>query len=193
MLIGLSTVSFAQQSASATANANATIVEPIKLTWNQPLAFGNLTTPTVAATSTIDVSGVNPTNAAYLAKLPTNVNCNTIAVGQNIFNGDGSPGPAVFTVNGEFNYTFAVTLPLGSTPVPIHLINNTQAAPHLMLSGLTCVIGGNGGVVGLVGTLSNGFTGNGNQFFAVGGTLSIPANAASGWYQGTFDVGVAYN
>jgi len=190
LLIGLSSASFAQQSASATATADAVVVKPIKLTWNQPLAFGNLTTPTVAATSMIDVSGVNITNAAYFAKNPTNTNCNSIALGQNIFGGDGSPGPAIFTVNGQLNFAFVVTLPAGSTPVPIHLANNTMASSDLLLGGLTCCIGGNGGVIGLTGVLSNG---TGNQFFAVGGTLQIPASTPSGWYQGTFDVSVAYN
>jgi len=190
LLLGLSSVSFAQNSASASATANATVVKPIKLTWNQPLAFGNLTTPTTAATSVMDVNGVNVTNASYYAKLPTNTNCNTISVGNDIFGGDGSPGPAIFTVNGQLNFTFAVTLPPGTTPVPVHLANNTQVSADLLLDNLTCCIGGNGGVPGLIGTLSNGI---GNQFFAVGGTLHIPASAPSGWYQGTFDVAVAYN
>jgi len=190
LLIGLTSVSFAQNSANASATADAIVVKPIRLTWNQPLAFGNLTTPTTAATSVMDVNGVNVTNASYYAKLPTNTNCNTISVGNNIYGGDGSPGPAVFTVNGQLNFTFAVTLPTGATPVPIHLSNNTQASADLLLDNLTCCIGGNGGVPGLTGTLSNG---TGNQFFAVGGTLHIPANTPSGWYQGTFDVAVQYN
>jgi len=190
LLIGLSSASFAQNSANANGTADAIIVKPIKLTWNQPLAFGNLSTPSTAATSMMDVNGVNITNASYYAKLPTNTNTNTMSVGNNIFGGDGSPGPAIFTVNGQLNFAFAVTLPTGATPVPIHLANNTQVASDLLLDGLTCCVGGNGGVPGLTGVLSNGI---GNQFFAVGGTLHIPANTLSGWYQGTFDVAVAYN
>jgi len=190
LLIGLSSASFAQNSANANGQANANVVKPISIVWNQPLAFGNLTTPTVAATSTMDVNGVNPTNANYYAKSPTNVNCNSIAVGVNLFGGDGSPGPAIFTVNGQLGFGFVVTLPTGATPVPIHLANNTIASADLLLDQLTCVVGGNAGVPGLTGILSNGV---GYQFFAVGGRLSIPANTPSGWYQGTFNVGVAYN
>jgi len=190
VLLGLSTASFAQSSASANAQADAIVVKPIKITWNQPLAFGNLTTPTSAATSMMDVNGVNVTNANYYAKLPTNTNTNTVSVGTNIFGGDGSPGPAIFTVNGQFGYTFSVTLPTGATPVPIHLANNTQVSADLLLDNLTCCVGGNGGVPGLTGTLNNGI---GNQFFAVGGTLHLPANTPSGWYQGTFEVAVQYN
>jgi len=190
ILIGLSSVSFAQQSANATAQANATVVKPIRITWNQPLAFGNLTTPTSPATSVMDVNGVNVTNASYYPKNPTNTNTNTIAVGNNVYGGDGSPGPAVFTVNGEKNFTFIVTLPAPTTPLPVHLANNTQSSADLLLVNLTCCVGGNGGVPGFTGTLSNGL---GNQFFAVGGTLQIPASTPSGWYQGQFDVSVAYN
>lgn len=189
-MIGLSSLSFAQNHASASAEADARVVKPIKLTWNQPLAFGNLTTPTVAATSMMDVNGVNVTNSGYYAKNPTNTNCNSIDIGMNLYGGDGSPGPAIFTVNGEKNFSFIVTLPTGATPVPIHLANNTQVASDLLLTSLTCCIGGNSGVPGFIGTLSNGL---GNQWFAVGGTLQIPANAPSGWYQGTFDVAVSYN
>lgn len=183
-------MSFAQSSANANATADATVVKPIRIVWNQPLAFGNLTTPTVAATSMMDVNGVNITNASYYAKNPTNTNCNSISIGNNLYGGDGSPGPAVFTVTGQKNFTFAVTLPTGATPVPIHLANNTQVASDLLLDNLTCCVGGNGGVPGLTGTLSNGV---GYQFFAVGGTLHIPASTPSGWYQGTFNVGVMYN
>jgi len=190
LLIGLSQVSFAQQSANANATANATVVKPISITWNQPLAFGNLTTPSSAATSVIGVTGVNIVNASYYAENPVNTNCSSIALGQNIYGGDGNPGPAVFTVNGELNFSFAVTLPTGATPVPIHLANNTQASSDLLLDNLSCCIGGNSGIPGLIGTLSSGV---GYQFFAVGGTLHIPANTPSGWYQGTFNVGVAYN
>lgn len=189
LLIGLSSVSFAQNSANASATANAIVVKPIRLTWNQPLAFGNLTTPTTNATSVMDVTGVNVTNASYYAKLPTNTNCNTMSVGTNIFGGDGSPGPAIFTVNGQLNFTFAVTLPTGGA-IPVKLANNTQVSADLLLDNLTCCVGGNGGNPGLTGILSNG---TGNQFFAVGGTLHIPANTPSGWYQGTFDVSVQYN
>ena len=188
--MGLSTVSFAQQSANANAEVDAIVVKPIKLTWNQPLAFGNLSTPTTAATSVMDVNGVNVTNASYYAKLPTNTNTSTMSVGNDLFGGDGSPGPCIFTVNGQLNYTFSVTLPTGATPVPIHLANNTQVSADLLLDNLTCCVGGNGGIPGLTGQLSNGI---GNQFFAVGGTLHIPANTPSGWYQGTFDVAVQYN
>jgi len=192
LLMGLSSVSFAQNSANANANANATVVKPISITWNQPLAFGNLTTPSSPATSTMDVSGLptaDPNNASYYAHNPTNVNTNTISIGNNIYGGDGSPGPAVFTVNGQFGFAFIVTLPTGATPVPIHLANNTQVSADLLLDNLTCKISGNAGT-GLTGVLSQGV---GYQFFAVGGRLSIPASTPSGWYQGTFNVGVAYN
>jgi len=190
LLLGLASVSFAQNSANADAQANAKVVKPIALTWNQPLAFGNLTTPTTNATSVMDVNGVNITNANYYAKNPTNTNTNTIDVGVNLFGGDGSPGPCVFTVDGEKNFSFVVTLPTGATPVPIHLTNHTVAATDLLLDNLTCCVGGNGGVPGNTGILSNGV---GNQFFAVGGTLHIPAGTMSGWYQGKFNVAVAYN
>jgi len=190
LLIGASSVSFAQQSANANASADAIVVKPISIIWNQPLAFGNLTTPTSAATSVIGVSGVNIINAAYYPESPVNTNCSSIAVGSNLYGGDGSPGPAVFTVNGQLGFTFAVVLPTGATPVPIHLANNTVVSSDLLLDNLTCCIGGNGGVPGLTGTLSSGV---GYQFFAVGGTLHIPAGTLSGWYQGQFNVGVAYN
>jgi len=194
-VIGLSSMSFAQNSANANAAANANVAKGIHLTWNQNLAFGNLTTPTTAATAVIGVNGVNIINANYYAENPVCTNTSTIAVGNNLYGGDGSPGPAVFTVTGQFGYTFAVTLPSGaSIPVVIQNNNPGPTSNTLTIDNLTVCVGGNGGVPGNTGTLS---IGAGTQFFAVGGTLHLPANAPSGFYQNPgptdFVVSVAYN
>jgi len=192
ILVGLSTMSLAQSTANANATANANIAKPIALAWNQNLAFGNLTTPTSIATAVIGVAGINPVSANFISESPVCTNTAPIAVGVVLFGGDPNPGPAVFTVTGQFGYGFAVTLPTG---IQIPVLNNINpgGVPTLTLSALTCCVGGNAGVPGTTGVLS---VGAGTQWFIIGGTLTIPALAPSGTYQnagGTFPVTVAYN
>jgi len=192
LVLALSSASFAQNSANANAPANGVIVQGISLAWNQNLAFGNLTTPTSAATATIGVSGINPVSANFIAESPVCVNTAPIAVGVVEFGGDPNPGPAVFTVTGQKNFSFAVTLPTG-VQIPVLPNINPGGGSPLVLSNLTCCVGGNGGVPGTTGVLS---VGAGTQWFIIGGMISIPAGQASGTYQnagGTFPVSVAYN
>jgi len=188
LLVGLTQVSLAQQSAQDNVTANATVVKPITLTWNQPLAFGKLAPSNTAGTAVIGVTGINVSSAAYLAEAPVTTNCAAVPFGPNTYNGDPNPGPAVLTVTGQFGYSFAITLPSGSS-IPVHLTDLSMVAPDMSLDNLTTVVG-NPGVVGATGTLSNGI---GYEFFAIGGTLHVPANAIPGFYQGSFSVSVAYN
>jgi len=193
LVAGFSSMSVAQN-ATATATANGLLIAGINLVWNQNLAFGNLTTPTTAATAVIGVSGVNIVNSSYFPETPVTTNTNPIAPGVVEFAGDPFPGPATFTVTGQPLYTFAITSPTGglSIPVAIKNINPGPNSNQMTVDNLTVCVGGNAGVPGLTGALN----GAGTQYFAVGGTLHIPAGQASGSYQngsGTFLVTVAYN
>jgi len=192
LVLALSSVSFAQNSANANATANGVIVKGIALAWNQNLAFGNLVTPTSPATATIGVAGINAVSANFISESPVCVNTAPIAVGVVEFGGDPNPGPAVFTVTGQLGFSFAVTLPTGVNIPVLPNINPGGGSP-LVLSNLTCCVGGNAGVPGTTGILS---VGAGTQWFVIGGQIAIPAGAASGTYQnvgGTFPVSVAYN
>lgn len=189
LLIGLSSVSFAQQTANANTTADATVVKPITITWNQPLAFGKLAPTATAGTAVIGVTGINVVDASYIHEAPVTTNCAAVPFGPNTYNGDPNPGPAVFTVTGQFNYHFGIHLPPVTTPMTITIANNTQVSPDMSVDEFASVVG-NPGVVGATGTLSNGL---GFQFFAVGAKLHVPANAIPGFYQGTFNVEVYYN
>jgi len=189
LVSGLSSLTFAQNSASANATANATIIKPLTITWNQPLAFGQLTPGVGAATAVIGVTGISVSSASYIAEAPVVVNTTSVNNQATAFFGDKNPGPAVFTVTGQLGYSFAISLPPVTQVIPVHLINNTTSSPDMTLDNFTSVVG-NPGAVGSTGTLS---LGTGFQFFAVGGTLHIPSGATPGFYQGQFIVTVAYN
>jgi hypothetical protein len=81
---------------------------------------------------------------------------------------------AAFNVTGQANATYAITLP-GSATVTSGV--NTMTV-NTFTSNPTPT-----------GTLSAG----GSQALAVGATLQVGANQATGTYTGTFDVTVAYN
>ncbi len=89
-------------------------------------------------------------------------------------------GPAAFTLSGESNITYAVTLPSNTT------ITKTDGTQTMMVDSFTSTLSGTGLVVTgkLVGTEGS---------FKVGGKLHVPANQLTGSYTGTFTVTAAYN
>jgi hypothetical protein len=95
VMIAFSASSFAQVSASATANASATIIAPITLANNTPLDFGNVVTSGAIGTVTLSTGGVR-TPGGGASILPAQA---------------GSVSVATFTVGGTEGFTYLITLP----------------------------------------------------------------------------------
>jgi hypothetical protein len=183
LALGLSTSAMAQSSSTATANASVHVIHPIVLIWEQPLAFGGIIPDNVnAGTVTVAPASSPVTTSAYVPGSPTAVNVtllNTPATGT-------APGPATFLVQGESNYTYAVTLP---NAVIVHIDNITDNSIQMIVDQFTSDLPGS--PLTPVGHLSN--TPTGAQYFSVGGTLHVPAGETPGQYSGQFQVSVAYN
>lgn len=159
-IIGFSATSFAQGTSTKSASASAKIVESLVLTNTVPLNFGTMTVPTSAATVTIAPGGVR-TSSGTLSLL-------TIAPVST---------DATYTVAGDKNATYVVTLPADGV-VSIVSGSNSMTINSFKLTGdLT------------TRTLS----GAGNDTFDVGATLGLASGQAAGSYIGSFDVTVAYN
>jgi Domain of unknown function (DUF4402) len=157
------TCALADQTSTATANATATVIQPIAIATTSGLVFGNLA---VGATGGTVAVGAN--DAVTIAGASNTI---TQPAGNN-----GSPLAAVFAVTGAANFTYAITLPANSS-VTISSGGNSMAVNDFVSSPST------------TGTLSAG----GTQTLKVGATLTVGNNQAAGSYTGTFDVTVAYN
>lgn len=150
----------AQNTATETANAAATIVTPISITKTVDLNFGAIVPSSIAGTVVVGsdntISGTG--GVTLIPQL-------------------GTHSAASFTVNGEANATFYVTLP-----------------------GITTTLTRGGGTETMtVSSFSHNATGtpqldaSGVKNFNVGATLTVAASQAGGVYNGTFDVTVTYN
>lgn len=83
---------------------------------------------------------------------------------------------AIFTATGEESYTFSLTLPLNG------VVNLSYEGVDMPVKDFTSTISATGNSFPLAGTVE----------FGVGATLEVSANQASGLYEGTFEVTVAY-
>lgn len=101
ILIGLSTVSLAQTSNTATADASLTIITPISIENTTDLNFGNILSPTTAVSVRVRPNGNRSSNDGATF-LPSSL---------------GTISAAKFIVTGEPNATFTVTLPSDDTVV----------------------------------------------------------------------------
>jgi len=106
-----SKVSYAQQTASATAAASATIITPIAISKTADMNFGNIA---VSASSggTVILAPAGTRTTTGNVSLPATT---------------GSPAAASFTVTGQGSYTYAITLPTTATL--------TDGASHTMTVG----------------------------------------------------------
>ncbi|MBK8727438.1 MAG: DUF4402 domain-containing protein, partial [Holophagaceae bacterium] len=142
---------------TTTLTVTAVVIGPITIANTQALHFGTAVRGTVAGTIVLTPAGVRSSTG-----------------GVTLMTGAPLATPASFTVTGNANSTFAITLP-ASAPL-------TSGANSLNASAFTST-------PSLTGSLSAG----GTQSLAVGGTLNVAANQAEGDYAGTFNVTVAYN
>src|SRR5579872_2632695 len=96
----------AQNSATATGISTATLVAPITLTWEQPLAFGLIIPSGTDGTACMKVTGLNVNSSNYINESPTPTNLIALTTtNSDPYGGNPHPGPAVFEVTGQKNWT----------------------------------------------------------------------------------------
>ena len=152
----------ASAQSSATASASATIVTPISITKNVDMDFGNAAVQTATGgTVVLDPAGSRTATSGVTLPAVT-----------------GTVTAADFTVNGQGNYTYAITLPTTLT------ISDAGNAHNMTVNTFTST-------PAATGTLSSG----GSQTLTVGATLNVGAGQASGTYTSAspFTVTVNYN
>ena len=158
LIAGSTTTAFAQSTASAIATAN--VVTPISISKNADMAFGNLAVQ--AATG----------GTVVLAPAGTRSRTNGVSLPATT----GTVSAASFTVTGNGNYGYSITLPGSVT------LNHSGGVESMVASSFTSNPSG-------TGTLSSG-----TQNISVGATLTVAAGQLAGVYtSGNFDVTVNYN
>ena len=146
----------AQSSATASASAAARIIAPITLTKVTDLNFGDVVPGSSAGTVVLTHGGAVSSTGGTTLGNSTNV------------------AAAAFTVGGQANETYAITLPSsatltsGSSSMTVNAFNSNPSG---------------------TGTLTTA----GTQPLAVGATLNVGANQSVGSYTGSFSVTAAYN
>lgn len=156
---GSAVSAFAQASASATATSSATIVTPIAISKVTNLDFGNVA---VSTGGTV----VMPATSAGVRTLTGGITLPTVG---------GTHQAASYTVTGESNYVYTVTVP--STDLVI-----TSGANTMLVNAFTQSAG--------AGALTSGA-----QTIYVGATLNVSSAQAAGSYLSAnpFTVTVNYN
>lgn len=142
--------------AQATSNASAEVMTPISISNTAALRFGKFSALT-GGTVVISTAGARS------------------ATGAVVLSSTNAGGAASFTVSGDANATYTVTLPNSATLT--HGVDNTKT----MSVGSFTASG--------TGTLS----GAGTETISVGATLTVGNAQTTGTYSGTFDVSVEYN
>lgn len=144
--------------AQATASATAEVMTPISISNTAALRFGKFSALT-GGTVVISAAGARS------------------ATGAVVLSSTNAGGAASFTVSGDANATYAITLPNSAT-----LTHGTDNTKTMSVGSFTSNPSG-------TGTLS----GAGSQTLSVGATLTVGNAQTTGSYSGTFDVSVEYN
>lgn len=161
VMAGFSSASYAQSTAtSASTTADATIVAPISITAGSTLSFGAVVRSAAGGTVTLATDGTR--TASGVSFSPTST---------------GSPAASSFTVGGEANYTYAITLPAADVTLTKAVTLETMTVNNFTSN------------PGTTGTLD----GSGAETLLVGATLNVGAAQVSGLYEGTYTVKVDYN
>jgi hypothetical protein len=151
---GTSAVAFA---ATATATVDAQISSSLSVSTTTGLAFGSMTSGPLGGTVVVNANGVRFATGG--------VNLSTASV----------TSPALITIIGKPNATYAVTL-----PATVQLSDGT----------------GNSMTVGNFISTPSGtgqLDGTGQQVLSIGGTLTVGANQSFGSYRGVMAVVINYN
>ena len=158
VVLAFTNSSFAQ--ATATAAASATIITPISIVKNIDMNFGNVAvSASLAGTVVLAPAGTRTTGGAGGVTLPSTT---------------GTVAAADFTVSGQANYTYAITLPSSAT-----LSNGSSSMTVNAFTSFPST----------TGTLAT----NGTQDLKVGATLNVTAAQASGTYTNATGVPVTVN
>ena len=158
IIISFTASSFAQ--VNATSNASATIVTPIAIANNTEMNFGNVAVSATPGTVVLATDGSRTTSGGVT--LPTTT---------------GTVTAAQFTVSGQANFTYTITLPAAATTI-------SSGANTMTVDTWTS----NPTPTGDLGA-------GGSQVLLVGATLNVNASQASGTYTSAtpFTVTVNYN
>jgi hypothetical protein len=143
--------------ATATSTVGATLLGSISSSTLQNLQFGELTAGPIAGTVLLTANGVRSSTGGVSLSLT------------------GTSSPATFTLTGNPNATYAITLPVSVT-ITDGTGNSMTVDGFLSLPAAT-------------GQLSA----TGQQTLAVGGRLNVPANQVMGAYSGILLVMIVYN
>jgi hypothetical protein len=143
---------------TATASTTAVLVTPISITKVTDMHFGTVAASATAGTVVLDYADGR-----------------TASGGVSMPAGSSTQKTAVFTVNGEGNSSFAITLPTSG----ITLTGSVTGS--MTVSDFACDLG-------TTATLSSGIS-----TLKVKATLNVPANAASGTYSNASGLAVTVN
>jgi len=164
VILSFSAVSFGQNNVSATATATGTIIAPLTITETANMNFGNVAVQALSGGTVALTAAAAPTRTPTGGVTLPNFNKGTIS-------------SAAFSVTGQPNYTYAITLPSSATTVTSS--TNTMTVDTWTSSPTP------------TGTLAA----DGTQTLYVGATLNVGAAQVPGTYvSGTgFTVTVNYN
>ena len=127
-LLAAPMAAFGQSSATASANATATVYTAIALAKTHDLAFGNVFSTTAGGTVTVSSAGVESSS-------PTG-----------LFAAANTPTAASFTVGGANNAVFAITLPSsasltsGSNTMTVNTFTSSLGASSTLSAGGTATL-----------------------------------------------------
>ena len=161
LLVSVASISEVSAQATATATASATIVTPIAISKTADMNFGNVAVHAVN-NGTVAMTAAGVRSATGGVTLPATI---------------GTVSAASFTVSGQGNYTYAITLPSaaliissGANTMDVHTFTSSPSS---------------------TGTLSAG----GTDILTVGATLDVDGGQAAGLYTSAtpFSVTVNYN
>lgn len=142
--------------ATATANGTATVMTPIAISADVDLDFGAFSALT-GGTVVISTAGARS------------------ATGAVVLSASDTGNAASFTVTGQADATYAITLPPSATLTHADTVTTMTVGTFTSNPSST-------------GTLTAG-----TETLTVGGTLTVASSQAAGSYTGTFDVSVEYN
>ncbi|MBK7213751.1 MAG: DUF4402 domain-containing protein [Bacteroidales bacterium] len=156
VVLGFAANTFAQ--VTATSSTTATIITPIAITKDVDMNFGNIAvSPTLGGTVVLPTAGARTQTGGVTLPVVT-----------------GTVAAASFTVTGEGNSTYSITLP--SSAITLTSANGTMTVENFVSN------------PGNTGTLSNG-----SQIVKVGATLNVGAAQPAGTYTNASGLFVTVN
>ena len=150
-----------KESASAAAVASATIIAPVQIAKTKDLNFGNITPSNAAGSVSLKTNGSRITKGG--TSLPTN--------------DPGKPTVAEFTITGEGNSAYSITIPKEN----ITIINEDGSS--MTINNIVCELKETGAMT------------NGRQTYRIGATLNVGPAQQKGHYINENDlcITVSYN